>query len=141
MCHGSRLICDADVYDKRFKLIQVLEHPELPKINSICSYDREYVLIGTVCYFICMLRWDAATNVYHYVRRFRLEKSNNGEGDFNLIERINHLPEWVVACTVRALRIFRLEDSGVCYDGRPVKKAIKDLKCIKFAISKCLIKL
>ena len=24
ICHGSRLICDADVYDKRFQLLQVL---------------------------------------------------------------------------------------------------------------------
>jgi len=91
MCHGSRLICDADVYDKKFKLIQVLAHPELPKINSICSFDCEYLLVGTVCYFICMLRWDPDTNVYHYVRRFRLEKSNNGEGDFIFIERIVHM--------------------------------------------------
>ena len=136
MCHGSRLICDMDVYDKKFKLIQVLEHPELPKINSICSFDREYLLIGTVCYFICLLRWDPETNVYHYVRRFRLEKSNNGEGDFTLIERIAHLEGWIVACTLRALRIFRLEDTALCYEGRQQKKAIKDLKCIRFAISK-----
>ena len=66
-----------------------------------------------------MLRWDSQTNVYHYVRRFRLEKSNNGEGDFNLIERIHHLPEWIVACTVRALRIFRLEDTNLTFEGRP----------------------
>ena len=83
-----------------------------------------------------MLRWDPETNVYHYVRRFRLEKSNNGEGDFNTIERIVHLKDWIVACTVRALRVFRLEDSTMTYEGRPNKKAIKDLKCIRFAISK-----
>ena len=98
-------------------------------------------MIGTVCYFICLLRWDPGTSVYHYVRRFRLEKSNNGEGDFHQIERINHMPEWILACTIRALRIFRLEDTNLTYDGRPCKKAIKDLKCIRFAISKQLVKL
>ena len=88
-----------------------------------------------------MLRWDPATNVYHYIRRFRLEKSNNGEGDFNLIERVIHMPDWIVACTVRALRVFRLEESTVTLHGQPVQKALKDTRCIKNAISKQLIKL
>lgn len=51
------------------------------------------------------------------------------------------MPEWLVGCTKRALRVFRLEDSHQSYDGRPVKKSIKDLKCVRFAISKSLIKL
>ena len=106
MCHSGRLICDTDVYDKRFNLIQVLEHEDLPKVTSMCSLNRDYLLIGTVCYFFCLLRWDPDMEVYHYIRRFRLEKSNNGEGDLIVLERVLHLPNWIAACSMRSLRVF-----------------------------------
>ena len=110
LCHGSRLICDHDVYDKNYDLIQVLDHPDLPKINSICSYDSQYILLGSVCYFICLLRWDHGQNQYKYIRRFRFEKSTHGEGDFTHLERVHHLPQWIIACTQRTLRTFQLQE-------------------------------
>jgi len=60
MCHGSRLVCDFDVYNKSFELIQQLHNLEgIPhKVFQWCSYDREYLIGSTIEYSFFILKWE-----------------------------------------------------------------------------------
>jgi hypothetical protein len=71
MCHGSRLICEKHVYNKNFELIQEFDFPEVPQVTSLCSYDRDHLIVGLPEYRIAVLRWDGEQ--YHLKRRFRFE--------------------------------------------------------------------
>jgi len=46
MCHGSRLICDTDVYNKQYNIIQKLNFASMGSVHSICSYDKQTVIMG-----------------------------------------------------------------------------------------------
>jgi len=69
-CHGSRLICDLDVYNKNYELQQTLK--ELPcfknGIHAWCVYDKEYILAGISHYYIAILRYDHLSNQYAYLK-------------------------------------------------------------------------
>jgi hypothetical protein len=140
MCHGSRLICDKDVLNKQFEVIQRLEFPEFDSTKpdglalSLCSFDRNYLLVGTGCYFIHMLKWDAEIGKYNYVRRLRMEKSNNGEGAVTTLERVEHMQNWVVSCTLRTFRVFQLVES--CYIWSAKKTTV-----VQGGISKMMLKM
>ena len=58
MCHGSRLICDQDVFNKKFELIQTFEITNTGKIQSLCSFDRQFLLAGIGAYYILVFKWD-----------------------------------------------------------------------------------
>jgi hypothetical protein len=108
MCHGSRLICDQDVYNKQYKVTQQLLFPELETVHSICSYDRDTLIIGTSAYMIAFVEYEQTTNEYRLLKKYRFEKSTHGEGDMVHIERINHMPAWFVTCSFRSLRFFKV---------------------------------
>ena len=95
ICHGSRLICDTDVYNKNYQVQQCLN--DIPgfenyTIHTLCSYDKEYLFAGIMGYHIAILKYDHNMQLYSVHRLVRLEKAHNIEGNVLHIERVQHLP-------------------------------------------------
>ena len=110
ICHGSRLICDTDVYNKNYQLQQNLA--EIPnfvqQVHTLCSYDKEYLFAGVIGYHVAILKYNHETQLYAVHKLTRLEKAHNIEGNILHIERICHLPQWFACITFRSLRFFKV---------------------------------